>query len=321
MKILFKHDGVLPVKRYGGTERIIYWLMKHLVKLGHEVVLIGNPKSEVEKDGIKLIKNNLVKDWRTLIPSDIDLIHLFYSPHLEMDFPLLVTIEGNGIPGEEFHINTVFVSQNHAQNHSGHEFVYNGLDFDEYPYHPKKDKAWKDFLFLAKANWKVKNLNHCIKACKNAKKNLHIAGGKKFSFSSKIKSYGMVNQEKKRELLGLVDALLWPVRWHEPFGIAIIEAFAFGVPVIGSPYGSLKELITKETGFICNNFSEFKDRIATSHQFNSDQIRHMVESKYSVAVMTEKYLDYYKRVIRGENLNPQRPHYVGTIHPEELLAF
>ena len=321
MKILFVHGGVLPVKRYGGTERIIYWLMKYLVKLGHEVFLVGNPNSEVEQDGIKLIKNNLAQDWRTLIPKGIDLVHLFYSPNVEINYPVLVTIEGNGRPGEQFHINTVFVSKNHANNHSSNEFVYNGLDFDEYPYYAKKNKDWKDFLFLAKANWKVKNLDHCIKACKSAKKNLHIAGGRRFSFSNKIKSYGMVDQEKKRELLGQVDALLWPVRWHEPFGIAIIEAYAFGLPVIGSPYGSLKELITEETGFICNNFCEFKDRISTPHQFHSDQIRNIVQGKYSAQVMTEKYLEYYKRVIKGENLNSQKPHYVGSRHPEELLAF
>jgi len=321
MKILFVHGGVLPVKRYGGTERIIYWLMKRLVQLGHDVVLIGNPRSEVEQVGIKLIKNNLAPDWQTLIPKGIDLIHLFHSPNVEINHPVLVTIEGNGRPGEQFHINTVFVSKNHANNHGSNEFVYNGLDFDEYPYISKKNKDWKDFLFLAKANWKVKNLDHCIKACKSAKKTLHIAGGRRFSFSNKIKSYGMVDQGKKRELLSQVDALLWPVRWHEPFGIAIIEAYAFGLPVIGSPYGSLKELITAQTGLICTNFSEFKDKISTPQQFDSDQIRNIVESKYSVQVMTEQYLDYYKKVLRNENVNPAKPYYVGTRYPEELLAF
>ena len=45
MKITFEHAGVLPVTHYGGTERIIYWLMKGLVEAGHEVNLISIPES------------------------------------------------------------------------------------------------------------------------------------------------------------------------------------------------------------------------------------------------------------------------------------
>ena len=33
------------------------------------------------------------------------------------------------------------------------------------------------------------------------------------------------------------------MRWHEPFGIALIEALYFGCPVFGTPYGSLPEIV------------------------------------------------------------------------------
>ena len=55
MKIVFHHEHILPVIKYGGIERIIYWHMLELVKQGHEVVLIGNEKSDVERYGITLI--------------------------------------------------------------------------------------------------------------------------------------------------------------------------------------------------------------------------------------------------------------------------
>ena len=45
----------LPVKHYGGTERVMFWLMKELVHLGHQPVLIGHPKSKVSEFGIELI--------------------------------------------------------------------------------------------------------------------------------------------------------------------------------------------------------------------------------------------------------------------------
>ena len=37
MKILLVNNTVLPALKYGGTERVIWWLGKALVQLGHEV--------------------------------------------------------------------------------------------------------------------------------------------------------------------------------------------------------------------------------------------------------------------------------------------
>jgi glycosyltransferase involved in cell wall biosynthesis len=41
--------------------------------------------------------------------------------------------------------------------------------------------------------------------------------------------------------------MLSPVRWEEPFGLAVVEAMARGVPVIGTPRGALTELIVPGT--------------------------------------------------------------------------
>jgi hypothetical protein len=321
MNILFKHSGVLPVLKYGGTERIIFWLMKELVKQGHRVYLVGDPKSEVEKHGIKLIPQT-AEDWRPLIPKEIDIIHLFYSPLLSFDRPLLITVEGNGKPGESFHSNTVFVSRNHAKNHSSDQFVYNGIDLDEYPFTRKPRKSFDNFLFLAKAKWKVKNLDHCIKAAKTLKKHLHIAGGRALSLSSYLHSYGMVAQQDKRELFEKSDALLWPVRWHEPFGIAIVEAFSQGLPVIGSPYGSLSELLQPEVGILCQNYAQFEEVLARKENtFDSEAIRQHLEENYSSIVMAKSYLGLYELVCSGEKLNQQPPKTASQDDPETLLPF
>jgi hypothetical protein len=47
MKIVFSHSGVLPVLGYGGIERIVFWHMAELARMGHKVVLIGHPDSRV----------------------------------------------------------------------------------------------------------------------------------------------------------------------------------------------------------------------------------------------------------------------------------
>ncbi|MCX6113567.1 MAG: glycosyltransferase [Proteobacteria bacterium] len=321
MKILFEHNGILPIKRYGGTERIIYWLMKDLVKRGHKVYLIANSASDVKQHGIELIPRTS-DDWRRLIPSVVDIVHLFSPTNFELDCPYLLTVEGNGQEGEAYPKNTVFVSKKHAQNHASLAYVYNGIDLDEYPYRKGTTKNWKNFLFLAKAKWKVKNLKDCIKVCRKNNKHLHVAGGRVFTFSRYIHSYGMVDQVRKLELLRRTDALLFPVRWHEPFGIAIIEAMALGLPVIGSPYGSLPELIKRGTGIICNNYDEFVEAVSDdNNRFRPDEIRNYVENNFSIQKMADDYMLYYDKVIKGKKINRILPTNVTGNPPETLLPF
>ena len=44
-------------------------------------------------------------------------------------------------------------------------------------------------------------------------------------------------------LLNASRGLIFPVRWHEPFGLAVIESLYFGCPVFATPYGALPELV------------------------------------------------------------------------------
>lgn len=322
MKILFEHDGILPVTRYGGTERVIFWHMRELVRQGHQVFCICDERSKLSEYGIHLIPSTGDSDWSALIPSGIDIIHLTYTPNFKLDIPYLVMINGNGKIGEYFPHNTVFVSRKHALNHGSVVFVDNGLDFTEYPFIPRPRHSWSDFLFLAKASWKVKNLKDCVAAARKSKKHLHVGGGRSWAISRFVRSYGMVDQSDKRELLGRCDALLFPVRWEEPFGLAVIEAMSNGLPVIASPYGSLPDLVKPKTGVICRDFSHLVEILSWSvNPFDPEEIRAYVESAYAVKSMTDKYLQYYKRIIAGEKLNKEMPCWKAMHAPEELLPF
>ena len=203
MKIVFQANQELPILGYGGTERIIFWLMCHLKELGHHPVLIGNPRSKVENYGIELIPFDpkLMPNWENLVPKDTDIIHLGYNYEFkEIDIPTLFTIHGNGQIGEQFPLNSVFVSKKHAHNHQSNAYVYNGINFDEYPLTSTKDNHWRDFLFLAKASWRIKNLKSCLRAVKKAKKNLNIVGGKSWLPSRFVTNYGFQGGIKKMKL-------------------------------------------------------------------------------------------------------------------------
>jgi hypothetical protein len=321
VKIVFHHDSPLPVKTYGGIERMLFWHMKELVIQGHKVCLIGHQDSQLDEYGIELIIQK-EKDWYKQIPKDSDLIQLFYNYTPPIDIPCVQTIGGNGKPDELFTENTVFVSQKHAANHGSDCFIYNALDFDEYPYRPKAKREWENFLFLAKASWKVKNLKHSVKACKKTKKHLHIAGGRSLFPNSYIHNYGMVGGDEKLEIIRKCDAHLFPVRWHEPFGLAVIEAMAQGLPVIASPYGSLPELIENGTGIIVSNTDELERVLKDPPQFlSADEIREYAQNKFSIQVFTNDYIKLFEKVLRGEKLNKQEPCWNLPQKADELLPF
>jgi glycosyltransferase involved in cell wall biosynthesis len=60
-----------------------------------------------------------------------------------------------------------------------------------------------------------------------------------------ISYHGAVPQATLFQALSTARALLFPVKWDEPFGNVIIEAMAVGTPVVMYDRGSARELITE----------------------------------------------------------------------------
>lgn len=323
MKIVFQHAGILPVIGYGGIERILFWHMVELARMGHKVVLIGHPESKVQSYGIELIpcKDGNPETWQPLVPGDADIIHLSYNYKVPGKIPTITTVHGNGQLGEIFIKNSVFVSKKHAEIHGSDQFVHNAIDFSEYPFE-YSEKKWNNFLFLAKASWRVKNLAHSVKACRKAGKHLQVVGGKWIGLSRYIHNHGIIGGEKKMDIIRKCDALLFPVRWHEPFGIAVIEAMSQGLPVIGSHYGSLPELISPETGFVVKNYEELYEKIKNPGKtFDPRIIRKHVEENFGIRKHAESYLKLYQRVIEGVELNSKEPTLQLKERAENLLPF
>ena len=227
--------------------------------------------------------------------------------------------------GEKFIKNSVFVSKKHAEIHNSDQFIHNAIDLNEYPYEPKKYSGaheWEQFLFLAKASWRVKNLSQSVAACRASKKHLQVAGGRWWGLSRFIHNHGIVGGVEKMKIIHQCDAMLFPVRWHEPFGIAVIEAMSQGLPVIGSPYGSLPELINVDSGFIVKNLEELKEKLQKPGKiFDSQKIRKHVEDNFSINKHALSYLSLYEKVISGVELNNQEPTYKFSVRAEELLPF
>jgi hypothetical protein len=308
LHIALYHDAVIPPAKYGGTERIVYWLARALTESGHRVTLLARPGSSVPGVEVISLRSN---DWERMVPDSVDLVHLWSTPGSAPSKPFVVTIQGNGKPGEKFHPNTIFISKKHAENHSSTCFVHNGIDPAEYFCDSKRD----DFLvFLAKASWQVKNLSAAIEIARAAEIRLEVMGSRDWPLRlhrllpawKGVHYRGMVGDAEKRQVLRRARGLLFPVRWHEPFGIAVTEALASGCPVYATPYGSLPEIVTPDTGALSLSSDELLAAVQNG-RFSPERCRARVYEGFTYKQMTEKYLAYYRTVLESGRLNETSP--------------
>lgn len=305
MRIALVHDVTLPVAHYGGTERIVWWLAKALHEAGHEVLLVCRPGSQCPFATV------VAADFSQPIPPQVpaaDVYHYFNTPPAEPEAPHVVTIQGNGKLGETFLANTSFISRNHAERHGATCFVYNALDPDDYVYRAAKEPY---LLFLAKASWRVKNVKGTIRIARRARRPLRIVGGssplKPLWKLGRIHWEGMLGGERKAKLVAGASGLVFPVLWHEPFGIAVIEALVSGTPVLASPHGSLPELVPPEVGLICRTEAEFVEGVARLGTFRPEDCRDWVLERFHYRRMARDYEALYEKVLSGETLNPRPP--------------
>jgi len=113
-------------------------------------------------------------------------------------------------------------------------------------------------------------------------------------------------------------ALIFPVLWHEPFGLAIIESLYFGVPVLGTKFGSLPELLGKDVGFLSNSENELIEAFQELDSFDSKKCHEYACENFNAKKMAEKYAELYRKIVNGEKINRKKPVYNKT---KNLLNF
>lgn len=315
MKILLVSNTTIPVFAYGGTERVIWDLGYALAQLGHEVSFLVAPGSKC--DFAKVIHLNKDIDIRRQIPGETDIVHFQFNPNfnLDQDFPkpYALTEHGNTAPGVELPLNSIFISKDHALRHQSNQYAYNGLNWESYG--PVSfDRPRRYHHFLGKAAWRVKNVAGAIDVALAAQVRLAVLGGSRlnikrgfrFTWSRKIEFYGMVGGQQKSSLLNGSNGLIFPVRWHEPFGLAVIESLYFGCPVFATPYGSLPELVSPEFGYLSSSKSDLANAVKTM-KFDARDCHAYAKDNFNAANMAKSYIAKYEQILDGKKLNLAAP--------------
>jgi glycosyltransferase involved in cell wall biosynthesis len=302
MHIVQVHHSRLPVAGYGGAQRIVVWLAQGLMALGHEVTLLGAPGTALP--GVRCIGMDPVEwrapsfDFRRLVPEPIDVLHFHELLRHPPGLPYVSTLHGNMGPGARVDAHTICVSENHARRHGTATFVHNGVRLDEYRYEATKG----DFdLFLARLHG-VKGWRTAVAVARRCRVRLVLAGGWRPSLSRYVRFVGSVSGERKVDLLARARCLWMPVEWDDPCPVNVLEALASGTPVLGTPRGSLPELVSPDVGGLGDTEDELVALRQRLDHWTPAAARARAERYFSHLRMAGDYVRMYEHLLAHGSL-------------------
>ena len=329
----------VPPKLYGGTERVVAWLIDELVDLGHDVTLFAS--------GDSVTRARLVPVWPRALrlsrprpdpiavqaglleavaqhAADFDVIHVhvdwLHLPLLSrLGVPFVTTLHGRlDLPGLAQVVDRfpaapfVSISDNQRRPLTAANWlgtVYHGLPINALR---PSYKPGSYLAFLGRLT-SEKGPEAAIRIARANGLPLRIAAkvprAERSYFKNKLEPeidgqhvqlIGEVNDQTKQPFLADASALLFPIDWPEPFGLVMIEAMACGTPVIAFRSGSVPEVIDEgETGFIVNDEAEAVQAVKRLKELDRRKVRARFEQRFTARRMAEEYVSHYKTIIEN----------------------
>lgn len=116
-----------------------------------------------------------------------------------------------------------------------------------------------------------------------------------------VRDEGEADHARKLELLRGARALVCPLQWEEPFGLAAIEAMLCGTPVLGFSLGSFPEIVDEGvTGFLAapGDIDALARFASSLDHFDRAACAQRARERFSTATMTTAYEAVYRRAVR-----------------------
>jgi len=327
----------VPPHLYGGTERVVSYLTEELVRQGHEVTLFASGDSRTNARLVSVWDTALRLDARAPDPLSLHVLQVeeafsrsneFDVMHFHIDalhlplarrrtLPCVTTLHGRlDLPGlgalfanfDELPL--VSISDYQRRPLPGANWaatVHHGLP--QRLYAPGAGAGYLAFLGRISPE---KGADRAVEIARRTGIPLRIAAKidrlDREYFAAKIQPLmagadveylGELGDADKGEFLGGARALLFPIDWPEPFGLAIIEALACGTPVIAFRRGSVPEILEDGvTGYIVESVDEAVQRVADLPRLDRSRCRAGFERRFTAQRMAQDYTALYARLLR-----------------------
>jgi glycosyltransferase involved in cell wall biosynthesis len=330
----------VPPPAYGGTELVVCELALALRALGHEVVVYATgdsalqgieirhyfgeavwpPAPAVEETHAAWCMRDILRD-----PRGFDAVHshcvAFVSLSHHFDCPVLHTVHHDVDPAytarylaaPEAHLVAISHAQARKEPAPIEAVVHHGLDASRFSTQP--DRGY--LLFLGRYD-RCKGPDLALDVAERAGLPLILAGKPhepgywERELAPRLRGrwpreVGPVGGARKMSLLAGARALIFPIRWDEPFGLVMIEAMLSGVPVLALARGSVPEVVDAGlTGAPCANLEELVTAARTAGtMFDRRRVRALARQRWSCARMAHDYLALYRTFAAEQPLRSQ----------------
>ncbi|MHC2335374.1 glycosyltransferase family 4 protein [Bradyrhizobium sp. USDA 4454] len=327
----------VPPRLYGGTERVIAWLVDQMVELGHDVTLFASGDSRTKgklhavwpralRLGQKGVDSNaacaLLIEAIAERAGEFDVIHshvdwlplpvltragvpFLTTMHGRLDLPGLSDVVG-AFPEAPF----VSISDNQRQPLPGAHWIAtipHGLPKDLF--RPSYESG-SYLAFLGRLTAE-KGPEDAIRIARAVRMPLRIAAkiprAQTVYFKKKLEHeidgenimlVGEVDEVRKQPFLAGAAALLFPIDWPEPFGLVMIEAMACGTPVIAYRSGSVPEVVEDGvTGYIVDSEEQAMEAIKEAVRLDRRTVRARFEDRFVASRMAREYESRYRELV------------------------
>jgi glycosyltransferase involved in cell wall biosynthesis len=322
-----------PPKLYGGTERIVAYLSDELAALGHDVTLFASGDSttaaKLEPGCPRALRlDPTIRDHVAPLvamlervaqrAAEFDLIHLHcdylgYPVLRRAGTPFLATLHGRLDLPELSLVYRAFpdvpvVSISDSQRAPLPEPRYIATIHHGIPERllERGSGAGGYLAFLGRIS-PEKAPDRAIRIAARAGLRLKIAAKvdavdreyfgeciEPLLAQPHVEYIGEIAEHQKSEFLGNALALLFPIDWREPFGLAMIEAMACGTPVVAWRNGSVSEVVDEGiTGFVVDDEDAAAIAARRAQLLDRGRIRQTFERRFTARRMAEDYVRIY----------------------------
>lgn len=328
----------IPPKLYGGSERIASYLTEELVAQGHDVTLFASGESLTAAKLVACCPQPLrlnpavvdiipyymlmIDKVRSMAP-EFDILHFHID---QFHFPIfreqarrtVTTLHGRQDMPDLAHLYRGFFEMPLVSISNAQRAPVPNMNFVGTVYHGLPEglltptsHATKGYLAFIGRISPEKRVDRAIEIARAVGLPLRIAAKvdrvDADYFHAKIEPLlnlpdiefiGEIDDRRKGTFLGEASALLFPIDWPEPFGLAMIEAMACGTPVLAFKNGAVPEVIDDGvTGYIVDTMESAISTLPKVLALDRHRVRQRFEERFSVSRMARDYVAIYESLI------------------------